>query len=188
VLAGSGRTIANLVGQEMTKHVEVYTADAVVSGAWPDGPELRDALESEEPLELIEPAWTPLEQPTGAENGSTPLKIDDIVAVVGEDDARLGVHANWHDVVMQAGPYRISGQLPVLPGFDPGRALTRPGTTFLLLRDVNLELIDQPDAGVIEREFLLINRYAVERVAADLLLGFFFPAAHFETLEGAPAS
>jgi hypothetical protein len=171
----------------MTKQVEVYTAAAVVTGFWPDGSDLRDALESEIPLELIKPVWTPLDRPAGNEGRAGGLAVDDIIGVVGEDDSRLAIHANWHDVVMQAGPYRISGQLPVLPGFDPGRALTRPGSTFLLLREAKLELVERPDAGVVDRQFILVNRYAVERVASDLVLGFFFPAAQFETLEGAPA-
>ena len=55
------------------------------------------------------------------------------------------------------------------------------------VRDAKLELVDRPEAGELERDFVLVNRYAVERVASDLVLGFFFPAAHFETLEGVPA-
>jgi hypothetical protein len=170
----------------MAQHVEVFTANAVVTGTWPDAADLRDVLESAGTLDLRTPTWTPLDGPSTGADPET-LAVDDAIAVVGDTDSRLAVHANWHDVVVDAGPYRISGLLPVLPGFDPGRALTRPGSTFLLLREAKLELVDRPEAGELEREFVLVNRYAVERVASDLVLGFFFPAAKFETLEGVPA-
>jgi hypothetical protein len=36
---------------------------------------------------------------------------------------------------------------------------------------------DRPDAGVSIGDHALINRYTVERIEADLMLGFFFPGA-----------
>jgi hypothetical protein len=56
-----------------------------------------------------------------------------------------------------------------------------------MLRDAKLQLLDRPEAGELERPSVLVNRYAVEQVASDLELGFFFPAARFETLGGVPA-
>ena len=64
-----------------------------------------------------------------------------------------------------------------MPGFDPGRALTRPSGEFLLLRDVRLSVRERPEAGVAVGDHALVNRYAVERIRADLMLGFFFPGA-----------
>jgi hypothetical protein len=171
----------------MSQQLEIFTNDAVVTGIWPSGQDVRDVLEAAAAVQVDNPAWTPLDEPAGFQPRPPALPVDDIVAVVADTDARLAVHANWHEVVIGAGPYRISGLLPVLPGFDPGRALTRPGSTFLMLRDAKLELLGRPDAGELERDFVLVNRYAVERVASDLDLGFFFPAAQFETLEGVPA-
>jgi hypothetical protein len=170
----------------MSEQLEVFTADAVMTGTWPGDPDLHDVLESSGTLRLRTPTWTPHEEP-GAAAPPDGLAVDDVIAVVGDSDSRLSIHANWHDVVIDAGPYRITAQLPVLPGFDPGRALARPGSTFLLLRDAKLELLGRPEAGELERAFVLVNRYAVDRVASDLVLGFFFPAAHFETLEGVAA-
>jgi len=168
--------------------VEVYTAEAVVTGVQAESAELRDVLEAGDSLRLVQSRWTPLSPlPGGPEARRDMLAIDDIIAAVDADDIRQIIHANWHDVVLDAGPYRITGALPVLPGFDPGRALTRPGSTFLQLRDARMEIIDHPEAGQVERSTLLVNRYAVERVASDLILGFFFPAAQFETLQGVPA-
>jgi hypothetical protein len=170
----------------MSEQLEVFTAEAVMSGTWASDTDVRDVLESTGTLRLQTPIWTPLEEAASAA-APDELAVDDVIAVVGDTDSRLSIHANWHDVVIDAGPYRITAQLPVLPGFDPGRALTRPGSTFLLIRDAKLELLGRPDAGELERPFALVNRYAVERVASDLVLGFFFPAAHFDTLEGVPA-
>jgi hypothetical protein len=152
----------------MSQQVEVFTADGVLTGTWPGDVDLREVLETAESLELGSSGWTPLDRPTLA--APVGLPIDDVIAVVGDSDARLAVHANWHDVVLEAGPYRIVGLLPVLPGFDPGRALTRPGSTFLLLRDAKLELVDRPDAGELDREFVLVNR-RVRHGAGVLLPG-----------------
>jgi hypothetical protein len=64
-----------------------------------------------------------------------------------------------------------------MPGFDPGRALTRPSGVFLLLRDIRLSVRSNPDAGVSQGDHALVNRYGVDRIRADLNLGFFFPGA-----------
>ena len=75
--------------------------------------------------------------------------------------------------------------MPTLPGFDPGRALARPTGEFVLLRT----------SGVGPRRpgrrrhpaAALVNRYAVDRVAADLMLGFFFPGAEMVQTGGGGA-
>jgi len=105
---------------------------------------------------------------------------DDLVVVVGDDDHIVPVHAVWHAVHLQAGPYRIEGELPTMPGFDPGRALTRPTGEFVLLRDVRMELLERPELGVVAVGHALVNRYAVERVDADMMLAFFFPGAEVD--------
>ena len=98
------------------------------------------------------------------------------------------IHASWHPVELDVGPYRLTGELPTLPGFDPGRALSRPGGPFVLLRDVRLDLVGHPEGGSVERRHAFVNRYAVERVAADIELGFYFPGATFLTAGGRPLS
>ena len=71
--------------------------------------------------------------------------------------------------------------MPTLPGFDPGRALTRPTGEFVLLKDVRIAprgTTDPPTSGGAPvGAFALVNRYSVESVACDLMLGFFFPGA-----------
>ena len=89
----------------------------------------------------------------------------------------MPVHANWHHIHLESGPYTLEGELATLPGFDPGRALTRPSGEFLLLRDIRLSVRARPESGVAVGDHALVNRYAVERIRADLMLGFFFPGA-----------
>ena len=105
------------------------------------------------------------------------IPSDDVLVAVADDDPGIPVHAAWHHVELEAGPYAIEGDLATLPGFDPGRALTRPSGEFLLLRDIRLSLREHPESGVSSGDHALVNRYAVERIKADLMLGFFFPGA-----------
>lgn len=115
------------------------------------------------------------------------IPADDLLVVCSENED-LPIHATWHAVELDAGPYRIEGELPTLPGFDPGRALARPGGPFVLLRDVRVGLLGNTDAGRVARRHALVNRYAVDRVAADIDLGFYFPGARFLTAAGRPLS
>jgi hypothetical protein len=71
--------------------------------------------------------------------------------------------------------------MPTMPGFDPGRALARPTGEFVQLRDVQIGLVDANEAGM-TRPMALANRYVVDRVEADLMLGFFFPGATMVTV------
>ena len=40
------------------------------------------------------------------------------------------VHATWHALRLVVGPFHLTAELPTLPGYDPGRSLTRPGFAF----------------------------------------------------------
>jgi len=171
----------------MTGPVELYTADGILSGGRREPAALRAALEGGERIGMEAAEWLPLRDGV-APPAAVSLTGDEVLVAVDGDDPEGVVHASLHDVVLDVGPYRISGSLPVLPGFDPGRALARPGTTFLAVRHATLVIREQPTAGSVEREEVLVNRYVVERVASDLVLAFFFPAARFETLEGIPVS
>ena len=103
--------------------------------------------------------------------------------MVVPDDADLPVHVAWHDLELTVGPYRLDAELPTMPGFDPGRALARPTGTFVLLREVTVRALDDPDRVLAFHSRLLVNRYDVETVAAALVLGFFFPGARQELRE-----
>jgi hypothetical protein len=109
--------------------------------------------------------------------------------LVSDDLGDVPGHAQWHAIDLDSGPYRIEGELSTMPGFDPGRALARPSGEFVLLRDVRITLVSEPGAGETRCAHALVNRYTVDRIAADIMLGFFFPGAKMSvTLGGATTS
>ena len=161
----------------MTIRVEVYTNGGAAGGHLARSVPLRDALSSGEPLHLEGAAWQGLDDPEPTEVGSMVIPVDDILLVVADDEPELRVHSSWHHVVLETGPYRLEGELATMPGFDPGRSLARPTGEFVMLREIRLSLRDRPEAGASAGDHVLVNRYAVERIEADLLLGFIFPGA-----------
>lgn len=164
----------------MTIRVELFTAEGVLSGVLARTGHLRDVLEAGGALEVERAAWRPWLDPASSRPaGSVRLAVDDILAATGDDAPPMPVHASWHAVRLVVGPLDIQGDLPTLPGYDPGRALARPSGEFVLLRDVVIRAPGDA-AGVAPIPVAHVNRYAVERVAADLMLGFYFPGAAME--------
>jgi hypothetical protein len=163
----------------MPIRVEAYTTTGIATGTIDRPGSLRDALEGSTDLTIRGSSWLPLDGSGDRAAGDVLLMVDDLLFVVGEA-GEAPVHAQWHDIELDAGPYRLHGEMPTMPGFDPGRALARPTGEFVLLRDARVELIDQPEAGEASCTEILVNRYTVDRVRADLMLGFFFPGAHIE--------
>jgi len=161
----------------MAIRVDAYTAGGMASGILARPGELRDALVDGGSLSLERAAWQALGESSASAAGSVSIASDDVLVAVADDDPGIPVHAAWHHVELEAGPYLIEGELATLPGFDPGRALTRPSGEFLLLRDVRLSLREHRESPVSIGDHALVNRYAVERIRADLMLGFFFPGA-----------
>jgi hypothetical protein len=165
------------------QQVEAFTAAGIGSGAVALPWGQRDDLEAEQPVDLDNATWYPLAGGAPERRGRLRVEADDLLILCAETQD-LPIHAAWHAVELDAGPYRIVGELPTLPGFDPGRALSRPGGVFLLLRDVRVEILGHEDAGRVERPHAFVNRYAVERVAADIDLGYHFPGARFMAATG----
>ena len=161
----------------MAIRVDAYTSGGMASGTLARPGALRDALEDDRALRLDQAAWQGLDDPASRPAGSLAIPSDDVLIAVADDDPGVPVHAAWHHVHLESGPYIVEGELATLPGFDPGRALTRPSGEFLLLRDIRLSVRARPDAGVAVGDHALVNRYAVERIRAELMLGFFFPGA-----------
>ncbi|HET7678405.1 MAG TPA: hypothetical protein VFK38_11210 [Candidatus Limnocylindrales bacterium] len=110
-----------------------------------------------------------------AERVSGVLEVDDMLLVAAPLDTPAPVHAAWHRLRLAVGPYEVEGELATMPGFDPGRALARPGGTFVLLAQVRVAL--GGDGPIAEHAFAWVNRYAVERVTADIDLAHYFPGA-----------
>lgn len=161
----------------MAIRVDAYTSGGVASGLLAHPGALRDVLEADGSLSLDGVAWQGLEDASSRPAGTISISSDDVLVAVGDDDPGIPVHASWHHIHIESGPYTVEGDFATLPGFDPGRALTRPSGEFLLLRDVRLSVRAKPEAGVALGDHALINRFAVERIRAELMLGFFFPGA-----------
>ena len=162
----------------MSIALEAYTADGLVSGAVVADGRLVDLLASFTSIVVDQAVTAGFDGSPARAGGWTTLERDDLLAVVAGPESGAPFHAVWHAITVDAGPYRICGELPAMPGFDPARALARPSGSFVLLGRATVELRSEGSmAGRIEHAFLWLNRYAVDAVTSDLELGFFFPGA-----------
>ena len=164
----------------MAIKIVAYLQDGVLGGVIETPEHLRDLLEASERLQVTESRWTPLGGGLPTTPGESTIVIDDLALAAGDEEIAGPVHAAFHPIRLESGPYLIRGDLATLPGFDPGRALTRPTGTFVLLNDVKVSLLADANAGTAIHDRALVNRYSVDRVDADLMLGFFFPGAQME--------
>jgi len=146
----------------------------------PGGPDLVT------PLALEAGRWYPMDGSPPAHRGKVRVPPDDIL-IVATPEPEMTVHLAWYPVVVELGPYRVRGNLATHPGFDPAKAIARPSSGFVPLRDAVIELIGRDDAGSAERAHVFVNRYAVEKAASALMLGFFFPGARLAPLGAVPA-
>ena len=163
----------------MPIQVDAYISEGVASGVVARSGHLREILDHDGEIVLERVRWRSAGDGEARPAADLTIPIDDLlVAVTGEDQAPA-VHATWHPIRLVVGPYLVEGEMPTLPGFDPARALTRPTGEFVLLRDVRLArpTADGPVVPVPVGEQALVNRYDVEEVEADLMLGFYFPGA-----------
>lgn len=162
----------------MTIQVDVYLATGVASGVVDAGEHLRDLLVGGGELRLRRAAWRGIGDAELRPVDAWSVPVDDVLVAVGDDEPPAPVHASWHQVRLEMGPYVVEGELPTQPGYDPGRALVRPSGEFVLLRDVRLGWLAAPAAASAALGPVAhVNRYGVERVDADIMLGFFFPGA-----------
>ena len=181
-VADTGRTFVGASG-EVDGEVEIFTPTGVLAGLtagcrlstdgaapWRRRPRARGRAGSRS---------TAAAPSSAAESQVAP---DDVLVVVATHPEIL-VHMTWYSVTLDLGPYRVTGELATQPGFDPERALARPGGTFVPLRDARIELVNAAGIGAAERPHVYVNRYAVERVVANLMLGHYFPGATLLTPE-----
>lgn len=160
----------------MSIQVDAYTVGGKATGTAARPGHLREVLEQTGELALTGVRWRPLDGSADQAAGDLTIAIDDVLVAVADDESAIPVHASWHALRIEVGPYVIEGELPTLPGYDPDRALARPNGEFVLLRDPRLGRLGGDTMAPIGRE-ALVNRYGVERVEADIMLGFFFPGA-----------
>jgi hypothetical protein len=163
----------------MPIRVDAYTAGGITTGVVARAGPLRSALDggADGGLAIEQATWLPLDGSGEREAGNVRLAADDLFLLVSDEPDSAPVHAAWHTVELDAGPYHVRGEMPTMPGFDPGRALARPSGEFVLLRDAHISLSGRTEAGETTAARLLVNRYTVDRIEADLMLGFFFPGA-----------
>ena len=171
----------------MSIRVDVHSAQGVARGVVARSGHLRDVLEAGGDLRIERATWQPFGSDQARPAGELVIAIDDILMAIGDDDPTIPVHASWHQLELEVPPYRLTGELPTLPGYDPGRALTRPTGTFVVLRDVEAGDIGGLPGTRPLAHVALVNRYAVERVSADLMLGFYFPGAALDEVGAATA-
>ena len=168
----------------MPIRVEIYGAAGVAIGVVARAGRLREILESDLDVLVEQAAWHPLDGSRPQPSGALTVAGDDILLAVADQIEDIPVHAQWHDLTLDVGPYRVTGQMPTMPGFDPGRALARPTGEFVLLKDVRIALGRDPEGPSVAQAAAFVNRYVVDRVTADLMLGFFFPGAEMVVTGG----
>jgi hypothetical protein len=164
--------------------LEIFTPLGVLAGTTATAPLTNDGPDLVQPLALRDSRWYPIDGARPAHRGETSVGPDDILLIV-TPPPELKVHMAWYSVALEVGPYRVSGRLATHPGFDPARALARPGSTFIALSDATVELVGRDDAGIAQRPYLHVNRYAVDKVTSSLMLGHFFPGARLVAQESA---
>ena len=162
-------------GDDVTE-VEIFTPTGVLAGTTARVPLTHDGPDLSSPLALDRSRWYPIDGGRPTDRGAARIDPDDILLLV-TPEPDLRVHLAWYAVRIDVGPYRVSATLGTQPGFDPERALARPGGSFVELRDATIELLDAPEPGTAHRDHLHVNRYAVDRVVSMLMLGFYFPGA-----------
>ena len=156
--------------------LEIFTPTGVACGTTPK-PGLVQQPDLRSPVPVEKTRWYPIDGAKPEHRGSVLVPPDDVLLVY-TPEPELTIHATWFAITLEIGPYRVRGRLPTPPGFDPARALARPGGAFVAIHDATIQLMTRRDAGLAERSLLHVSRYAVEAVESRLMLGFFFPGAH----------
>src|SRR5690349_2532638 len=124
--------------------IEIYTPTGVLAGVAARAPLRNDGPDLESGFAMGDVRWYPIDGSSPTQRGEVWLQADEILLVVTEDQ-EIGVHMNWHDICVDVGPYRVSGSIATMPGFDPDKALARPGSTYVPLRDATIELVGRSD-------------------------------------------
>ena len=167
--------------------VEMYTPTGVIGGETAGIPLTNDGPDLGTPVDLDEARWYPLDGGPASQRGRVRVAPDDILLIV-TDEEDMTVHMNLYPIILDVGPYRVTATIAMLPGFDPDRALARPGHTYIPLRDATIELRGRTDVAPAQRPHVHVNRYAVEMVSSSLMLGFYFPGATLAKQEAVPVA
>lgn len=167
--------------------LELYTPTGVLAGQTAGVPLTEDGPDLESPLTMSDARWYPLDGGRPVNRGDVLVAPDEILLVV-TDEHEMTVHMSWYAITLVVGPYRVTASIGMMPGFDPERALARPGGTYIPLREATIELLGRSDVAPAERPHIAVNRYVVEHCDCSLMLGFHFPGAQFVKQEAAPVA
>jgi hypothetical protein len=159
---------------------EIYTPAGVLTGTADVTSVTIEGASILDPFTVAGTTWYPLDGGPPTQRPVTAVQPDDLLVVV-TPAPDLFVHLTRYPIAVELGPYRVLGSLATHPGFDPEKSISRPGGTFVPLSDVTIELLGHPEAGTAQRGHVHVNRYAVDRVTAPIMLGHFFPGAQLET-------
>ena len=167
--------------------LEIFTPTGVLAGTTDDVPLTHDGPDLVEPLTLEAARWYPIDGGPPTNRGEATVGPDDIFLIV-TPEPELKIHQAWYSVALEVGPYYVSARLATHPGFDPEKALARPGSTFVALNDATIELMGADDGNAAERPYIHVNRYVVDKVTSSLMLGHFFPGARLVTKDSVPVA
>ena len=167
--------------------VEIFTPTGVLAGTTTGVPLTNDGPDLTQPLSVDDARWYPLDDSRPVHQSVASVLPDDILLIV-TPEPDLKVHMVWYSIGLEIGPYKVFGRLGTQPGFDPDRAIARPGSAFVALSDATIELNGRDGVSSASRPYLHVNRYAVERVVSTLMLAHFFPGARLVPQEAAAAS
>lgn len=169
----------------MPAPLEAFLADIYIAGSFEGTPaELHQLLDAGSVVELRDMSFLRLadfERGKPDRLAAGTVVPDEVFLVATTEDPDVPtIHHVKHTVEVWLGPYQVAGEMALLPGFDPGRALMRPTTAFVVLRDAQVRITTP--SGTVDQayEHLLVNRYAVERVSSEIELSFWFPGAEQE--------
>ena len=163
---------------------EIYTPLGVLAGTCDVTPVTADGPDLVDSLNVAETSWYPLDGGEPERQPRATVTPDDMLVVV-TPAPELFVHLTRYSIAVEVGPYRVTGSLLTHPGFDPEKSIARPGGSFIPLTEVTIELVNHPEAGSAERAHVHVNRYAVDRVTSQIMLGHYFPGAQFEARQPA---
>ena len=161
----------------MPIQVDAYTTGGMASGRdrARGAPARRPRADRRAALERVR--WQPLDGAAAQPAGDSRSPSTTSSSRSTDDEPAIPVHASWHALRLEVGPYVVEGELPTLPGYDPGRALARPTGEFVLLRDVRASARDR--ATRVGRSAATRSSTATASSGSrpTSCSGFFFPGA-----------
>jgi hypothetical protein len=179
----------------MTVPLEAFLGETYLAGSFSGThSECRAVLDSGSVVDLDEitlVALAELEAGNAERSPTGSVGSDEImILALPRDPDAPHVHKVHFPVRLTIGPYVVTGELTMFPGFDPARALTRPTSDFIDIHDAIVRIATP--TGEIEQPYdeVAVNRFAVEHIVSEIDMTFWFPGAEQELLteeaEGPP--